>query len=60
VTTGRGSPYNARENQLYIAYDGLNALHVSNTAALINPLLGIQAIGDSVVVPERRRQQLDA
>lgn len=44
--------YNAKENQLYIAYDGLNALHVSNTAALINPLLGIQAVGDNVVVPE--------
>lgn len=44
--------YNRVENQLYIAYDGLDALHVSNTAPLTNPLLGIQAIGDNIVVPE--------
>lgn len=44
--------YNQKENQLYIAYDGLDALHVSGTAALINPLLGVQAITDTIVVPE--------
>lgn len=44
--------YNKTENQLYIAYDGLDALRVSSTAALINPLLGIQTISDNVVVPE--------
>ena len=44
--------YNAISNQLYIAYDGLDALHVANTAPLVNPLLGIQAIQDVPAVPE--------
>lgn len=44
--------YERLENQLYIAYDGVDALHVSNTGPLTNPLLGIQATGDNVVVPE--------
>lgn len=44
--------YNGISNQLYIAYDGIDALHVSNTASLVNPLLGIQAIQDVPAVPE--------
>ncbi|MFZ0179105.1 MAG: hypothetical protein WAL84_04440 [Candidatus Dormiibacterota bacterium] len=44
--------YNKLHNQLYITYDGLDALHVSNTASLANPALGIQTINDNVVVPE--------
>lgn len=44
--------YNEIHNQLYIAYDGVDALHVSNTAPLVNPVAGIQATNDNVVVPE--------
>jgi hypothetical protein len=44
--------YNRVHNQLYITYDGLNALHVSNTAPLVNPALGIQVTNDNLVVPE--------
>jgi hypothetical protein len=44
--------YNKISNQLYIVYDGLDALHVSNTGPLANPLLGIQAIQDTPAVPE--------
>ena len=44
--------YNKIHNQLYLTYDGLDALHVSNTAPLTNPLLGIQTTNDNVVVPE--------
>src|ERR1700688_2307505 len=44
--------YNKLHNQLYITYDGVDALHVSNTASLANPALGIQTINDNVVVPE--------
>jgi hypothetical protein len=44
--------YNKLENQLYMTYDGLDALHVTNTAPLTNPMLGIQTINDNVVVPE--------
>jgi hypothetical protein len=44
--------YNRVENELYMTYDGLDALHVTNTAPLTNPLVGIQAIADNVVVPE--------
>jgi hypothetical protein len=44
--------YNAVSNQLYIAYDGVDALHVANTGPLVNPLLGIQAIQDVPAVPE--------
>jgi hypothetical protein len=44
--------YNKISNQLYIAYDGVDALHVSNTGPLASPLLGIQAIQDVPAVPE--------
>ena len=44
--------YNKISNQLYIAYDGLDALHVANTGPLASPLLGIQAIQDTPAVPE--------
>jgi hypothetical protein len=44
--------YNAISNQLYAAYDGFDALHVANTAPLLNPLLGIQAIQDVPAVLE--------
>jgi hypothetical protein len=44
--------YNRIHNQLYVTYDGLDALHVSNTAPLVNPAAGIQVINDNVAVPE--------
>jgi hypothetical protein len=44
--------YNSISNQMYIAYDGFDALHVANTAPLASPLLGIQAIQDIPAVPE--------
>jgi hypothetical protein len=44
--------YNRIHNQLYLTYDGLDALHVSNTAPLVNPAAGIQVTNDNVAVPE--------
>lgn len=44
--------YDAASNQNYLTYDGVDALHMTNTAALANPALGIQAITDNVVIPE--------
>src|SRR4029077_4265322 len=44
--------YNKLHSQIYIVYDGFDALHVSNTASLVNPAAGIQTISDNVVVPE--------
>lgn len=44
--------YDARSNQNYIAYDGVDALHVASTGPLLNAAVGLQAIQDTPVVPE--------
>jgi hypothetical protein len=42
----------ANGGELFGTYDGLDALHIANTAPLVNPAAGLQAISDNVVIPE--------
>ena len=44
--------YNAISNQNYIAYDGVDALHVANTGPIVDPHAGVQAVQDVAAVPE--------
>ena len=44
--------YDALSNQNVATYDGVDAVHVANTAPIVNPLAGIQAVQDVPAVPE--------
>jgi len=44
--------WNKITNQNYLAYDGVDALHVTDTGPLANPAAGIASVTDNVVIPE--------
>jgi hypothetical protein len=44
--------YSKSANEIFGVYDGVDALHVTNTAPLVSPAVGVQHITDNVVIPE--------
>jgi hypothetical protein len=44
--------WNKISNQVYVAWDGLDAIHAGNSAYEANPALGVQVVQDTPVIPE--------
>lgn len=42
----------ANGGELFGTFDGFDGVHVVNTAPLVNPAVGLQAISDNVAIPE--------
>ena len=42
----------ANGGELFGTFDGVDGIHVVNTAPLVNPAAGLQAIADNVAIPE--------